>query len=141
MPDDASDYLRRPDARGHLKVMEVLRRWDPIGVIDEANQDEYDGYSAGFVRRLDAGASVEDLVEHMRRIVTQAMEIRFDEAHSRDCATEMVELLAVVAGPVEPAAFVSRIRSPHVCPIETPTEELNHEVTKGTKRCPSRRAA
>ena len=84
------DYLNRPDAAGHLKVMEILRRWDPIGVIDEANQDEYDSYAVGFVRLLDAGAAVDDIVEHMRHIVTTRMEIRFDESHSRDCAAEMV---------------------------------------------------
>jgi hypothetical protein len=29
--DQESEYLKRPDAMGHLKVLEVLRRWDPLG--------------------------------------------------------------------------------------------------------------
>ena len=48
-----SEYLKRPDAQGHLKVMELLRKWDPIGVITKENQDEYDMYSADIVRLLD----------------------------------------------------------------------------------------
>lgn len=87
-----SDYLDTPRSRPHLKVMAVLRRWDPIGVIDEDNQDKYDGYSAEMVRLLDRGATVDDLVRHMRRIVTHRMGMRyFDESHSRDCARELVE--------------------------------------------------
>ncbi|MBI1337583.1 MAG: hypothetical protein GC164_11540 [Phycisphaera sp.] len=86
-----SDYFRRPDAKGHLKVLEVLRRWDPIGVISEHNQDEYDMYSTHIVQMLDAGASVEDLLKHMRWIVTERMEIGFDAMHSRSCAEELVE--------------------------------------------------
>ena len=87
---DTPDYLSRPAHRGHLKVLEVLRRWDPIGVISEEHQDEYDGYSSGIVRLLDEGATEEELVRHMRRIVTERMEIPFDESHSRDCARELV---------------------------------------------------
>jgi hypothetical protein len=88
---EPSEYLGMPQNQPHLKVMAVLRRWDPIGVISERNQDEYDGYSARIVRMLDAGATVDDLVEHMRWIVTERMGIGFDEAHSRDCAKELVE--------------------------------------------------
>jgi hypothetical protein len=67
-----------------------LRRWDPIGVISADNEDEYDGYSEHIVRMLDAGATVEDLLEHMRWIVTERMGMGFDHAHSRDCAQELV---------------------------------------------------
>ena len=87
---EPSDYVGRPENQRHLKVMAVLRRWDPIGVISDENQDEYDSYSAHIVRMLDAGATVDDLVQHMRWIVTVRMEIGFDEAQSRDCAQELV---------------------------------------------------
>lgn len=90
MSDD-SEYLRLPQNQPHLKVMEVLRRWDPIGVISESNQDEYDGYSVQVVRMLDAGATADSLVDHMRWIVTERMQIAFDESHSRDCAQELVD--------------------------------------------------
>src|SRR5688572_25747701 len=89
-PMEPSDYLSMPQNQPHLKVMAVLRRWDPIGVISEDNQDEYDGYSADVVRLLDRGATVDDIVDYMRWVVTERMEITFDEPHSRDCAEELV---------------------------------------------------
>lgn len=85
------DYFSHPEFAGHFKVMEVLRRWDPIGVIGVDNQDEYGGYSVGFMRLLDAGASVDDLVAEMRGIVLEHMGMpRFHEPHARDCAAELV---------------------------------------------------
>jgi hypothetical protein len=86
-----SDYFNMPQNQPHLKVMAVLRRWDPIGVIGEDNQDECDGYSGDVVRMLDRGASVTDIVEYMRWVVTDRMGISFDEPHSRDCAQELVD--------------------------------------------------
>ena len=85
-----SDYLKLPQNQPHLKVMAVLRRWDPIGVISERNQDEYDSYSVDIVRLLDRGASVEKIVDYMRWAVTERMGITFNEPHSRDCAEELV---------------------------------------------------
>ena len=86
------DYFSDPEFAGYFKVLEVLRRWDPIGVICDDNQDEYDGYSVGFMRLLDAGASVDDLVREMRGIVLEHMGMpSLDEAHARACATELAE--------------------------------------------------
>jgi hypothetical protein len=76
--------------QSHLRVMTVLRRWDPIGVISEDNQDEYDGYTVDVVRLLDRGATVDDIVNYMRWVVTERMEIGFDDLHSRHCAEELV---------------------------------------------------
>jgi hypothetical protein len=87
---EPSDYLNMPQNQPHLKVMAVLRRWDPIGVICEDNQDEYDSYSGYIVGMLDRGATVDDVVEYMRWVVTNRMGIRFDEPHSRDCAEELM---------------------------------------------------
>ena len=84
------EHFSNPEFAGHFKVMEVLRRWDPIGVICAGNQDEYDGYSVGFMRLLDAGGSVDDLVAEMREIVMKHMGMSsFDEPHARACATEL----------------------------------------------------
>ncbi len=72
-------------------MMEVLRRWDPIGVINEDNQDEYDGYSVRFVQMLDADAPLDDLMAFMRWIVCENMGMSyFNEARSRSCAEEMI---------------------------------------------------
>jgi hypothetical protein len=88
-----SDYLRRPDAKGHLKVMELLRAWDPIGVLDDPDwpKDEYDGYSATIVRMLDAGISEKELYAFMKRIVTQHMEISCDRKKTKQVAHDLVE--------------------------------------------------
>jgi len=89
-PMQHSEYLDMPQNQPHLKVMAVLRRWDPIGVISEENQDEYDSYSVQIVHMLDRGASIDDIVEYMRWVVTERIGIRFNEPHSRDCAEELV---------------------------------------------------
>ena len=87
-----SDYFSNPEFAGHFKVMGVLRRWDPLGVICDDNQDEYDSYSVGLMRMLDAGASVDDLVGAMREIVLGHMGMSaFDEAQARDCADDLVQ--------------------------------------------------
>lgn len=85
-----SEYLRMPQNQAHLKVMEVLRRWDPIGVISDTNQDEYDAYSVPIVRMLDAGATADQVMDYMRWVVIERMEIGFDEPRSRSCAEELV---------------------------------------------------
>lgn len=86
------DYPSLPQDQPHLKVMAILRRWDPIGVISENNQDEYDSYSAAVVRLLDRGATVDDIVNYMRQVATVNMGMSvFDEPHSRDCAKELVD--------------------------------------------------
>ena len=82
-----NEYLRRPEAKGYVKVLEILRLWDPIGVISEDNQDEYDGYAAPIVRHLDRGTTVRALQKLMVRIVVENIGIK---AHTRACAKELV---------------------------------------------------
>lgn len=96
---EASDYFSMPQNQPHLKVKEVLRKWDPIGVIDEDNQDEYDSYSIAIVRLLDRGAKVDEVVDYMRWVVIDQIGLSyFDEAHSRVCARELVEYWPVRNG-------------------------------------------
>lgn len=86
------DYFEQPELAGHRKVMEVLRRWDPIGVIGECNQDEYDSYAVAFVSLLDRGTTVEQLVVAMRELAMGHMGLpATDEPHTRSCAVELVE--------------------------------------------------
>ena len=88
-----SEYLRIPEAKGHLKVMALLRKWDPIGVLDdpEWSDDEYNMYAAPIVRMLDAGISEKELFDHMRRIVQERMEISCDKKKTEQTAHELVE--------------------------------------------------
>jgi hypothetical protein len=92
MSEEQSDYLSMPQNQPHLKVMAVLRRWDPIGVISEDNQDEYDGYSVDVLHMLDRGATVNEIIDYMRWVVTDRMGMsHFNEPHSRDCAQELID--------------------------------------------------
>jgi hypothetical protein len=71
--DKESKYLKRPDAKGHLKVLEVLRQWDPIGVISATNQDEYDSYAPGIIRMLDGCCTVRQLAQMLYDLKTKHM--------------------------------------------------------------------
>lgn len=85
-----SDYLKRRDAVGHLKVMELLRKWDPIGVISETNQDEYDMYSYSIVRMLDSGITAIELAEHLNKIQLERMGLEPKGARDLSIAEELV---------------------------------------------------
>lgn len=91
MAETQDEYTHRPDAQGHLKVMAVLREWDPIGVISEDNQDEYDSYAQSIVEMLDAGATAKDLMTFMTSIVVDHMGIGVDRKKTRACAEELVK--------------------------------------------------
>lgn len=89
-----SEYLRRPDARPHLKVMECLRKWDPIGVFAVGSnwpQDEYDGYSGHIVTMLDAGVDAKSLAKHLRHLAEDNMGCRCDMAKTKAIAEELVD--------------------------------------------------
>lgn len=83
LPEHAAEPAAPKGDGGHASL-------DPIGVISEHNQDEYDSYSADIVRLPDRGATVEDIVNYMRWAVTERMCIAFNEPHSRECAEELV---------------------------------------------------
>ena len=89
-----SEYLKRSYARGHLKVLELLRQWDPIGVICEDNQDEYDGYAPKMVGMLDRGCDTATLANHLGqiRIVSMGMP---DSEPARQRDIEMARRLVV----------------------------------------------
>jgi hypothetical protein len=82
------DDIRRL-ARHQIRIVEnILREWDPIGVIDDLVADglppnEYDDYAPHIVGLLQRGASVEQLAHHLRYCRTQAMGVaENDEADS-----------------------------------------------------------
>ena len=69
------DYIQRPDAKGHLKVLETLREWDPIGIICDDNQDEYDSYAPAIVRMLDFKPDAAMLANHLGKIQIEHLEM------------------------------------------------------------------
>ena len=68
-----SEYPRRPDAKGHLRVLKLLREWDPIGVISKTHQNEYDTYAPRLIRLLDARCTPNRLAEELQSIRTTNM--------------------------------------------------------------------
>ena len=88
-----SDYLKRLDIQGHLRVMAALRRWDPIGVYGSGStcpDDEYDAYSVPVVNLLDAGAPKEKIVQYLQSVVVDRMEIGFDRPHTEKIVEELM---------------------------------------------------
>lgn len=81
-PKMASEYLKRWDVQGHLKVKEALRKWDPICVFDlEDNdwpEDEYDAYSGPVVGLLDRGATKEEIIAYLRKTCEEHIGVGFD---------------------------------------------------------------
>jgi len=92
-PNKDSEYLRRPDLQGHLKVQEVLRDWDPIGVDPNTTPgafDEYDSYAGPIMAELNGGADVEHMVDWLRRSATEHMGLNdFDEGQARRLMQEL----------------------------------------------------
>jgi hypothetical protein len=91
-PLNNADHLHPRRVAAYERLHEVLRRWDPIGVICESNQDEYEAYAQDFAVRLDAHVEVDEIVGFMRQLVLGHMGMSsFDEARARDCAAELTE--------------------------------------------------
>jgi hypothetical protein len=87
-----ADHLHPHRTAAYERVREALRRWDPIGVICESNQDEYDSHAQDFAARLDARMPVDEIVESMRQLVLGNMGMSsFNEARARACATDLAE--------------------------------------------------
>jgi hypothetical protein len=90
-----SEYLKRPDAQRHLKVLAVLREWDPIGAISESNQDEYDSYAPELIRMLDAGASTQFVADWLITLATGHIGLSYvDKQHTKNCAKTLVNFWA-----------------------------------------------
>jgi GNAT superfamily N-acetyltransferase len=88
-----SDYLKRLGAQGHLKVKEVLRKWDPIGVYGpggDGPDDEYDAYSAPVVAMLDHGASKGEIVSYLEKVCVEHIEVGFDRKHTEALVDELL---------------------------------------------------
>jgi hypothetical protein len=59
-------------------VRRVLRHWDPIGVIEDANastSDEYDSYAPGVLKLLESGAGARDLALRLAALRVGAMQL------------------------------------------------------------------
>jgi len=76
-------------------IWQVLREWDPIGVISESNQDEYDGYAPELIRMLDAGASTDFVANWLIDVARNRMGLSYvDGPHAHRCAAKLTEFWA-----------------------------------------------
>lgn len=93
-PQD-SEYLKRSDTRGYLRVQEFLREWDPIGLrkmgMVKPLEDEYNGYALGVMERLGRDDSVELLMEHLSWLANQYMGVNFNENRARTLVLELCD--------------------------------------------------
>lgn len=90
----ASDYLKRLDVQGHLRVKDALRKWDPIGVYSigaDWPDDEYDAYSGPVVSLLDSGASRDAIVSYLERICVHHIGVGFDGARTEVVVDELLQ--------------------------------------------------
>ena len=76
-------------------VEEILRRWDPIGVIprlleNELLPDEYDDYAPYIVGMLRRGAGLDDLAAHLSHCRTDAMGLPPDPIADQRVAGELI---------------------------------------------------
>jgi hypothetical protein len=91
------DRVRRKQALSRLKEVEhILRRWDPIGVISdpegtEGPLDEYDSYAAGVLKRLESGADLTKLTEHLSTIATGSIGLDDNPELHRRFAQELLQ--------------------------------------------------
>lgn len=94
-PQRDSEYVREAAAQGHLKVMEILREWDPIGVEPNNNPacfDEYDCYAGSIMHELNGDADIEQMVDWLRKSATEHMGLSsFNEKLARKLMIELKE--------------------------------------------------
>lgn len=89
-----SDNLRRLGALGRLKVQAALHEWDPIGVYEQDDgtwpDHEYEACVRPVVALLDAGASEEKIVEYLRRVCVDQIEISFDQRRAQEIVAGLI---------------------------------------------------
>ena len=76
-------------------VQEILRRWDPIGILpaEFAPRDEYDGYAHPIVSMVMRGCSAMELAVHLSNIRTECMGIEPDPERDAAVAVEIITAL------------------------------------------------
>ena len=79
---------------GLARVLEVLRKWDPIGVLEcpDWPRDEYDAYAPAIVKMLDEQVSRNKIVDHLGWIASEYMGLgNYDRDHATACVQELID--------------------------------------------------
>src|SRR5690242_3497776 len=82
---------KRNVAKRIRKVEEILRRWDPIGVMvgEFAPVDEYHSYAPHIVTLVSNGCSVDELSRHLNKIRTETIGLPKNLSRDREFAIEI----------------------------------------------------
>ena len=78
---------------GERELSQVLFwRWDPIGVSAEfpSTADEYDSYGPGVVALLRAGASADDVADHLGFVERETMGLAMDDPERRAAVAQLL---------------------------------------------------
>ena len=71
-------YVIETDDPAYLRVADILCRWDPIGVMNEKNRDEYDIHVPVLIRFLyETNPTSDALTGFMRRIASKHIGLTF----------------------------------------------------------------
>jgi hypothetical protein len=77
-----------------LKISECLRKWDPIGVLDEGSDcppTEYDSYAPAIVKMLARGADADAIAAHLNNLARENIGVCCGLKKSLEIAREMAD--------------------------------------------------
>ena len=76
-------------------VQEILRRWDPIGVLpgEFAPADEYDSYAPHIVTMVTQGCSIVELHKQLEVIRVETIGVESNPIRDREIAGEILDAL------------------------------------------------
>lgn len=81
----------------------LFRQWDPIGVYDiEGLEDEYRAYLPAFWRLVSDGAPEQQVVDYLRKIEVERIELEGTPEHRLDIVRKAYALVAAWRLPVRP---------------------------------------
>ena len=83
-----SDYLKRLDCQGYLKVRKKLLEWGPIG--DGVPNDEYDAYAPSLVRMLNRNEKKEEMLEYLRSVCIDKFGLPYNPDRAERIVTELI---------------------------------------------------
>jgi hypothetical protein len=77
------------------KVADLLRRWDPIGVLPgrEGSANEYDAYAPQIVSLVTKGCDLNEVAAHLSHVRTQIIGVDENVAADQEMAGEILSAL------------------------------------------------
>ena len=92
MLDHSNKKEAKRGAANRIRAVEnVLRIWDPIGVlsVEGGPEDEYDSYAPHIVTLVTSGCTVDALAKHLSHIRTQSIGLPENLTRDREFASKL----------------------------------------------------